>query len=229
MAQQLGLPSGRLSEILNGRRRLSRPLAEKISEALAYPPKKRAKFLDLVDSQNGGWIETTEKPGYLQLSTDAFHVLADWYHFAILSLIETDDFNPAPAAIAQRLGISPTQARSSLDRLIRLGLIRVLTDGTILKTSANISTTHDVESAALRFSHKQNLELAIASLEDHAINERDITSMTMAVDSEKLPIAKAMIKKFRRDVCTFLEGGVKNEVYNLNVQLIPLTKRKNTK
>ncbi len=97
------------------------------------------------------------------------------------------------------------------------------------KTSKNVTTTHDVQSAALQLSHKQNLELAALALDEVAIEHRDITSITMAIDAKKLPLAKAMIKNFRRQLSEFLESGNKNEVYNLNVQLFPLTKRKGHK
>ena len=229
MAQQLELPSGRLSEILSGRRRLTKPIALKISEKFSYTPERREAFLAVVESvRKGAEITAYTESDYLQLSTDAFYVLADWHHFAILSLMELADFDRKPAVIASRLGISSVDARSSLDRMTRLGLVREV-DGKLVKMSGNITTTHDIESAALKLSHKQNLELAAASLDDVEVSMRDITSVTMAIDIAKLPLAKEMIKKFRRQLSAFLESDLKNEVYNLNVQLFPLTKKRGSK
>jgi uncharacterized protein (TIGR02147 family) len=231
MAQQLGLASGRLSELMNGRRRVTRATALKIAGKLAYPPEKKRLFLEtLADHASArGEREESDEVTYQQLSTDAFHVLADWYHFAILSLMELDDFDPAPLAIAARLGITPTEARSSLDRLLRLGLIEKKKDGRLTKTAKNLTTTNDIESAALQESHRQNLALAAASLDEDELSLRDITSITMAIDVAKLPLAKTLIKKFRRQLSAQLEAGAKNEVYNLNIQLIPLTKRRGRK
>ncbi len=227
MAQQLDLPSGRLSEILSGRRKLTRQLGEKICERLGYSPEKRQRFLATIDGQraeDGDYREAN----FLQLSTDAFNVLADWHHYAILSLMELEDFDPAPLAIAARLGISSVEARSSLEAMKRLGLLKV-DGGRLVKTTNNITTTRDISSAALRLSHKQNLELAAAALDDVAVELRDVTSMTMAVDIAKLPEAKAMIRRFRRKLSNFMESGKKNEVYNLTIQLIPLTKKRGKK
>ncbi|MES2964453.1 MAG: TIGR02147 family protein, partial [Bdellovibrionota bacterium] len=135
MAQQLEVSSGRLSELLSGRRQLTRAAAEKIATKLAYDPEKKKKLLDLVEIQrNPANPPPTSHENYLQLSADAFHVIADWHHFAILSLIDLDDFDPAPAAIAKRLGISTIEARSSLERMTRLGLI-VEKNGALEKTS----------------------------------------------------------------------------------------------
>ena len=54
---------------------------------------------------------------------------------------------------------------------------------------------------------------------------RDFTSMTMAIDPEKLTEAKKKIREFRRGLSEFLEAGKKEEVYRLNIQLVPVTKR----
>lgn len=221
MAQQLGIPSGRMSELLNGRRRITVRVAEKICSALKYDLAKRQKFMALVtNGQN-----SLEDALYTQLSADAFQVLADWHHFAILSVMDLDDFDPAPKVVGARLGISSTEVRESYDRLLRLGLIE-RQGQSFRKTSKDITTTHDIESAALRISHKQNLELAARSLDEDPVSVRDVTSITMAIDIAKLPAAKAMIKKFRRSLCRFLESDQKNEVFNLNIQLFPLTMRK---
>ncbi|MGZ3740999.1 MAG: DUF4423 domain-containing protein, partial [Bdellovibrionota bacterium] len=55
--------------------------------------------------------------------------------------------------------------------------------------------------------------------------ERDITSMTMAIDPRRLPLAKTLIRKFRFRLADLLETGDRTEVYNLNVQLVPVTKK----
>ena len=35
-----------------------------------------------------------------------------------------------------------------------------------------------------------------------------------------------MIREFRRELACFLEAGEKDEVYNINIQLVPVTKLK---
>ena len=52
---------------------------------------------------------------------------------------------------------------------------------------------------------------------------RDVTSMTMPIDKNKIKQAKEMIFDFRRKLTNYLESGEKDEVYSLNIQLIPLT------
>ncbi len=59
--------------------------------------------------------------------------------------------------------------------------------------------------------------------------EKDITSMTMAVDPKHLGKARSLISKFRRDLCDLLEDGDQEVVYNLGIQLYPISKKQENK
>ncbi len=216
-AQQIGISSGRLSELMSGKRRMTARMAHQISVKLLLTSSERNGLLNSV-----GKIQTSVDQ-YEPLSADAFYSLADWQHFAILNLMDTDDFQSSFEWVAERLAISESQARESVQRLARLNLI-VIQGNRWLKRNTNLTTTHDIESLALRISHRQSLEKVLTALDDVPLHLRDITSITMAVDLKRLPEAKEMIKKFRRELCAFLESGdAKEEVYDFNLQLIPVT------
>ncbi len=234
-ARKLDVPSGRLSELMSGRRVMTTRLANQIATRLLLPPKEREKFISLASKGNPGEVGALNKSDvsgedYKQISADSFQALADWHHFAILSLMNLDEFNLLANGsngmnwIAGRLGISPVQVRSALERLERLNLISK-SRGKWKRDVGSITTTHDLESVALRLSHRQSLDQAKEALDDVDVAMRDITSMTMAIDLKRLPQAKKMIQKFRRELSVYLEsGGAKQEVYNINIQLVPVTK-----
>ena len=50
--------------------------------------------------------------------------------------------------------------------------------------------------------------------------------MTMAIDPLKLPEAKKLISAFNRKMSRFLEGGDKKEVYELQISLFSLQKKR---
>src|SRR5262249_27217844 len=105
----------------------------------------------------------------------------------------------------------------------RLELIE--TDGTgWISTGRHLETPTDVVSSALKRAHRHDLRRSIDALDDVPIDERDITSMTMAIDLRRLPEAKKKIRAFRKELAALLEGGEASEVYNLNIQLIPISK-----
>ncbi len=47
----------------------------------------------------------------------------------------------------------------------------------------------------------------------------------MAIDAKKIPLAKEMIRKFRRNLAQFLEEGRPNKLYCLATQLFQLDKK----
>jgi hypothetical protein len=57
------------------------------------------------------------------------------------------------------------------------------------------------------------LDQAHLALETQSVEDRDITSVTMAIDKSKVVEAKALIKAFRRRLSAFLEEGAASEVY----------------
>lgn len=227
-AERLDIPSGRLSELFSRRRRLTKALGDRVATKLALSPDERKLFCDLIANSKSKAVEETSKAApaatVTALQADQFSMIADWYHFAILSLLETDDFQDDVKWIARRLGISTVEARAAITRLERLGVIE-RTDGKLALTQGQLTTTHDIESAALQRSHRQSLEQAIECIDATPIDLRDITSITMAIDVRRIKDAKPIIAKFRRDLSRFLEtGSKKQEVYNLNIQLVPVTK-----
>ena len=223
-ARVLKVPSGRLSEIFSGKRKLTIQLAESIAQRLGMSPQEKERFLKSLPQngvRNRTW--TPVDNAYKQLSIDTFCVISDWYHYATLSLLELRDFDPSPKSIATRLGISVVEARAAIERLLRLELI-ARKGNSLVRTETSLTTTHDIVSSRLRRFHRQTLEKAIRSLEDIPLESRDITSITMAIDANKLPAAKRMISRFRRRMAGFLESGERTAVYTLNVQLFPLMK-----
>jgi uncharacterized protein (TIGR02147 family) len=114
-------------------------------------------------------------------------------------------------------------ALQSLERLKKLDLVE-FKSGRWVATGKSLATQTDIPNAALKSANRQYLEKALVSLEVDPVEIRDVTGITMAIDAKKLPIAKEMIRDFRRNLARVLETGNKSAVYRLNVQLFPISK-----
>jgi uncharacterized protein (TIGR02147 family) len=237
-AGALGIDPGALSRILNGKQVPSFKISEILLSALDLDLKGREKFLTSIAEKQRNRDITRINPFFREfkkpapqadLSIDLYRIIADWYHIAILELTYIEGFTFTPEWVSQSLGISRTEAKLAMDRLLQLKLIE-LKNGEYVKSSEQLSTAHKhLTTPALRKSQKQYIEKAIVSLEEDPTEERNITSMTMAIDPQKLPIAKEMIREFNRHLCEFLETGKRKRVYNLNINLYPLQKRREQK
>ncbi|MCX6118009.1 MAG: DUF4423 domain-containing protein, partial [Proteobacteria bacterium] len=153
---------------------------------------------------------------------DPQQIATQWYHYAILSLMETSGFKSSEAYIAKRLGIPVTKVRAAVDDLVNCKLISKESKQWKL-LSSNTTTVTDIPSAIIRDSQKTSMRRTIDRLDDIDLNLRDVSSITMAIDSSKIPQAKSAIREFRRSLAKLLETGKQDEVYELNIQLMPMT------
>lgn len=222
-AKSLSIPPGRLSELMSGKRAFTASHLDKIATALALPSEKRRAMFAAWVSERQIVASDELTQAKVKVSDELFAVIAEWPHYAILSLVCTSGFRPSYAWVAMRLGISAVEVRTCVDRLVRCGLLLKL-DRRWVPTHRAICTDTDVYSAALRRSHRESLEQAIDAIESVPLLLRHFTSTTMAIDPAKLPQAKRLIESFHAAMETLLESGTPREVYNLNIQLIPVTR-----
>jgi len=216
-SRKLGVNHSALSEIMGGKRMVGLKLAERLSEALMLTPDLRESILEKNEKQ----VRARE---VLRLKADQYKVISDWYHFAILSMAETEDFQSDPAWIAKRLGLTKSVIQEAIQRLERLEMIKLSKKGEITPTGQSFDSPDGVPSAAIRNTHHQYLDLARNSLETEPLEKRYFNGITMAIDPAKLPEAQKRIRKFRDELCQYLESGSKKEVYQLCLQLFALSK-----
>ncbi len=220
-ARKVGIPQSAVSEILSGKRKITAKMAEKILEGLGLDPQKIQETVAPLKVKAPAPVSN----GFRALDIDTFHLVSDWHYFALLSLAETPDFQSDPGWIAKRLGITVPKAQEALERLARLEMVETDGAGTIRATGVQFQVDPGIATPALKKAQRQNLELAQEALEKTEFAERDFTAITLCFDPKRMGEAKALVKEFRQRFCELMESGDKKEVYKLNVQLFPLTKR----
>jgi len=189
----------------------------RLIEKLSISPSEARKVFDQA------LIEQSDSHFY-QMSDDQFFTLADPIHFFILCLFDTEDFQSNTKWMAKRLNADVVEVKLAFERLVRVGLVETR-DGVLVKRKKNIATTDQIANVALRKSHEQTLKHAEEALWTTEIEDRDISSVTMAADISQIPRVKKEIKKFRRRIMALLENEKASEVYNLNIQLVPVTRK----
>lgn len=211
-ARSLGVEVSALSKILRGKRSVSRSMFRRLKEHLALKP------TELVS------IREDRGDDFTPVSHEDFSTIAQWYHYAILEMIQLKKFRHEPQWMAHSLGITVPEVSEALERLHQLGYIKQSPSGRWKLLSGGITTIpNKFTSAAFREHEIQVLEKAILAIEEIPFEERDQSSMTMAIDARKITEAKQMLLKFRREFCRSLEAtGEKNAVYYLSISLFPV-------
>ena len=216
-ARSIDLEASTVSQILSGKRAPSRKALLDICEKLSASPKD----LMTIGILSGPGAEMSD---FYTLAADSFAVLADWYHFAILELTFVNGFKSDPRWIASELDVSVQEVKGAIDRLLRLGLLE-MNGGKLMKTHESVSNHVGLKStSAHKTLQKQVLSKALSAIDETGAEDKDITSITMAIDPKNIELAREAIKNFRRELCATLENGNQTRVYNLAIQLYPISK-----
>lgn len=228
-AKKLGIHPGTISSILSGKRAMNEDQANVIVKTLSLKEKQKKAFLRSVRrvfiKLN---IQQTPEEKYptntkIIAENAYYHVIAEWEHYAILSLLNLKCFDSSVSWISLRLGIDEKRTRKVLENLLICELIEQ-SEGKIVRRYDCIASSIDVKSDALIESHSEILDMAKEKLLTVPLSKRGYFSETMAIDVDKLDEAKDLIRDFKDKLATFLEKENATEVYNLGIQLFPLTK-----
>ena len=216
-AQFLGIHHSTLSGLLSGRR----PITKKTVATLSL---KLGVFPDNFIKKNNFTLSKHEF-----LEEDIFNRISEWYFDAILELSKVKSFDFTASNISRYLNMNEVQVSVAIDTLVRLNLLKKTKNGfkIVHENSTNLSS-NDKTSSAMRKYQKSILDKSLEALDLVDRKDRDHTSTTLAIRKSDLPKATQIIKDFRYKLTALLQDNDENfdEVYQLQVSLFPLGKRK---
>lgn len=219
-ARQLAIDHSTLSQLLRGRRPLTRKAVRRIGERLGLAESLVSFYARRLDNQNDAGAGGEA----VQLSLDTFHVISDWYHAAILEVIQIKDFRPDSRWIAKSLGITVNEVSVALQRLLRLGLLQMAGAKWINQSAdakiANEELTPDLRKKLRAQGHRQ----AMAAIERAPGECLAQHSITLAIDSKQLPRFDDLVREFLESLQALLgETPDKDDVYEFQISAFPVT------
>lgn len=168
-----------------------------------------------------------EKNIELKRLTDFSNYLSSWHLVAIRELVLLKSFNPDANWICKKLKnkISRKQAEQAWQILKDLELIRFDTEKNRYVTEEALEISPGKADFVIRNFHKQYLELAKKSVDEDPIDERDISSLTIAVSKDEISYIKNQLTEFRKGLNQHLSSSqkTKDHLIALNIQMLILT------
>lgn len=240
-ARRLGYRSpSSLTMILNGQRFPSRDMVKSLSRDLGLSAKEIEYFELLIDlakakSKDKNTEKISSRLNQLsgsrnthQISLDQFRYVSEWYFAAIKQLISSPDFIEDPEWIRSKLRkkLTPGQIRYAIQVMLDLNVIERNTLGKLAVSQKPWRTPmEDISSAAIRKHHAGMINLAVESIEEQTVQERQLSCLTFRFDPEKMPEAKEYLLKMLEDFDQKFFDDKGTEVYQLNLQMFGLTKK----
>ena len=236
----LGSPS-HLKMVIDGSRNLTLNTIPKYLTAIGFKKKVDSQFFELLVHYNqesnadqkikyfNDIMALKRKQGLSLLEKHQFDLLAHWFYVAIYVLVDLDNFKDDPEWISERLRkkVSIRQVRETLDALETLKLIERDENQRFRQVSGALSTADDLRHLSVHSYHKDMIELALESLTNDSSDAREFNGVTLKISKDKLPLLKERFRAFRKEIndLTCNMDGL-DQVYQLNVQLFPLTEVK---
>ena len=236
IGQKLGLDHSFIVKILMGKRHIKESHIPSLCNLCKLEGKEAEYFETLVhftkarsDSQIKLYFEklmSLKSVKHYNIHESQYEYFHKWYYAAIRSALEILPVNENLQELADFLNPSITlqQAEESISLLQKLELIEKDEDGVFVLTKNHLTTVDRWSVVAIKNYQKEVIKMSAESLDRDHKSQRDISTITMAIERDKLPILKEMLKDFREGVINQVdEMDSPDAVYQLNLQLIPQT------
>lgn len=228
-----------LSSVLKGERKLGPELAEKIAIQLNLSASEQKYFQVLIlikyaknSSERLMYTDLLEstKPelskNEFSVSIDSFRFIADWYHVAILEMIELKDFRYDLGLIARRLGrgLNRELVEAAILRLIRLELVEESKTKRYLKRKeGTFIVDKNISSDTIKKHHDQFIQFARMAIFDQDIESRDIRSTTISIKKKNYKQAQEILKQAHADLLELSCKGDGDDVYQVCTQFFKIS------
>lgn len=166
------------------------------------------------------------------LQQDEIKYLSEWWTIVVRALIEVKRGNVNVAEIASSIipPITEEQAQESIDLLKTLGFIQPYSDNRVKLSDPHITIQGAEKAQAIRNFQSKVMQFGIRSLSETPPEERDISTITMAVDSKGFADIRKMISEFRKELQIRVDKCIApDRVMQLNLALFPVAQNKKRK
>jgi uncharacterized protein (TIGR02147 family) len=242
LSTKLGLSSPNfIMLVMQGKRKLTRSMAFKISKAFKLLPKEAEYLESMVEFTRAA--SNSEKDKYLsrmmelRKNTDAdkladyqYEYYSKWYNLAIRELVTYPEFKGDYAWLARKVfpPVTPGQAKDSVELLLKLELVKKK-GSAFVRSAPFITTGPEVTSVAVANFHRTTAQLASTALDTVPKDERNMTACTVNISQKGFEEVKEAIAECRRRVLAVSEkDAAADRVYQVNFHVFPVSRKNNS-
>jgi len=222
-ANKLNVNSGNLSQIISGKRQVSRDKASQILNQLDIDEHDYSKIMFSNKSNDENFIFDKYFSNFCSYKDikgeELDQLLSSDLYFKVLSLSETKGFILDEVWISKKLNTKVDSVRTVLKYLVDCGDINPNKNSQIINKYYKSSDCETNQT--IRKYHKSSLQEAANKIDELSTEERDITSVIFACNKKNYEQAQDLIRSFHKQLVSLMTTGEKTDVYKLNVQLYP--------
>lgn len=233
---RIGISSGTLTRILNGTRHVGPDLLPKLIDYLGLK-KREARYFTLLASFALIKDETRKRQCYRDIlkmraerhtfiPPENHQFFEQWFNVVLYELLRIEKKVIDAGALGARLlpPLSASKTRKALMLLKRMGYINNEGEGESCTTAPFLTTGDTWESVAIHAFQVAMSNLAAKALDTLPKEERDFSTLTMALSSDAFEKIRVVLKNARTEISE-IERSCKDpeRVFQINFQCFPLT------
>lgn len=238
MAQRLDVDAGQLSRILQGKLHLPQRALAATIQLCRLEGREAAYFEELMRraraktpeeaARSQERLDALKVPATGEVGSEQAEYYARWHHSVVRALASLETMPQDAVTIAKscRPPIAEREAAESMELLERLDLLRRDGSGRLVPNEPHIAPRRSVPPELLRDWHSQAMSRAREALERTPPAERDMSTMTVAVNGSDLAKVREWIADLRRQVRALAASTAEpDRVFQVNVQCFPVARR----
>ena len=239
VGNKVGMDSSFLIKVLQGHLHISNDRIEKFNKICGFNEKEAAYFEALVHFNKA----KSEKESKLyfermlsinraksdKLGENQYEFFQKWYYSAVWAVLDRAPFQGDSKELAAELApaISAKEAKLALKLLEDLKLVEKDEQGAYKTVGLNLTTGKEWRSVAITQYQREMIRMAGESLERFRKEERDISTLTLNIPEAAIPEIRELAADFRESVKKLVNSySNPDRVYQMNLQLFPLSRRK---
>ena len=228
-----------LKYVSEGRFNLSAEAAVRTAQAMHLTDYEREFFVEMVkfdhakndDEKRAAFskmVSIAESRKAKIVDGESFRFFEDWKNPVLRELAPAmPGAKPLAMAHACRPEVSAAEVSDALSFLVKADLLKKDKDGNYAQTDKVVTTgPMEFTPLAVRGLHRQMGEFAIDAIENVPQDERHFSGLTLGITREAYEKIVQRIAEFRKDIIAIATSeAATEEVYRLNVQFFPMTKK----
>ena len=228
-----------LKYVSEGRFNLSEAATARVAAAMRLADYERDYFAEMVKFNHAKkdaekkdafnrMLEIADAHKAKILEGDSFRYFESWKNPVLRELAPAmPGAKPLALAHACRPEITAAEVTESLNFLVKAGMLKKDENGNYTQTDKSITTgPMDVTPVAVRGMHRQMGQFALEAIEGVEQDKRHFSGLTLGITTESFDEIVEEIDAFRkRLIAIATRETTTDEVYRLNVQFFPMTKK----
>lgn len=241
-ATAVDMDASLLLKILQGKRHLSSKSLQSFIDFFKFKEGKAEYFRQLVaygkakvDEDVRTLFESLQKmrpAACRELDEARYRYFQQWFYPMVRSALDVfcykDESDGAALGLCCIPKLTAAQVNAAVTALLQLELAERSPDGRVVPTEGHVKTKERWHSACISNYQSSIAELAKNSIENTPKEERDISTLTMALDSSQIQKIREILADARKSivkVVNAMPSDVCDSVYQLNFQLFPMMKK----